>query len=101
VLADGGTLKVGPITSDITGIAAKLRALHKSLKLPDAIHVATALAFGCTHLLTADTRLKNVYHLPPDPKFAASSHVYVSQHSLEIIRPDQPTLTGLLAEFAD
>jgi predicted nucleic acid-binding protein len=50
-------LLVAPITRDILGKAAQLRAAHKQLKLPDAIHVATAVQHDCQYLLTNDRRL--------------------------------------------
>ena len=37
--------------------AAQLRAEHKSLKTPDAIHLATALHYGCDEFWTNDGRL--------------------------------------------
>ena len=37
--------------------AARLRALHKGLKTPDAIHLATALHYGCAEFWTNDGRL--------------------------------------------
>ena len=38
--------------------AARLRAVLPTLKLPDAIHAATARLHGCAVLLTNDTRLR-------------------------------------------
>jgi predicted nucleic acid-binding protein len=40
--------------------AASLRASSGTLKLPDAIHIATALLQQCTHFLTNDRRLRQV-----------------------------------------
>jgi predicted nucleic acid-binding protein len=37
----------------ISDQAASLRALH-SFKLPDALHIATGMAAGCTHYVTGD-----------------------------------------------
>ncbi|MBI4558141.1 MAG: PIN domain-containing protein [Candidatus Hydrogenedentes bacterium] len=45
-----------PITADILEGAAELRAVT-SLKLPDAVHVATASQEQCTSLLTNDISL--------------------------------------------
>ncbi len=42
-------LEVGPIHRDILGAASILRALYDTLKLPDAIHLATAFAFDGSH----------------------------------------------------
>jgi predicted nucleic acid-binding protein len=40
--------------------AARLRAAHKSLKTPDAIHLATVLQHGCTEFWTNDDRLNTI-----------------------------------------
>ena len=48
---------VVPVTRELLIEAARLRALSR-IKLPDAIHAATALQRGCTSFLTNDDRLK-------------------------------------------
>ncbi|MDP9136801.1 MAG: type II toxin-antitoxin system VapC family toxin [Pseudomonadota bacterium] len=48
---------VVPISRDILLAAASLRA-DKTLKLPDAIHIATARAAGCTAFLTNDRKIR-------------------------------------------
>jgi predicted nucleic acid-binding protein len=50
-------LEVGPVDLDVLLNAAELRANYSGLKLPDAIHMATAFAFGCTVFLSADERI--------------------------------------------
>ena len=47
-------LRVEPINADIAERAARLRAAHRALKLPDALAIATADALEAAHLLTAD-----------------------------------------------
>ena len=42
---------------DIMTNAAELRRVHASLKLPDAIHLATALHAGCTELISQDKKV--------------------------------------------
>lgn len=37
--------------------AAQLRAQRRGLKLPDALHLATAVARGCAHFVTNDTHI--------------------------------------------
>jgi predicted nucleic acid-binding protein len=49
-------LSVVPITRELLAEAARLRAISR-IKLPDAIHAATALQRGCTSFLTNDDRL--------------------------------------------
>lgn len=46
-----------PITAAILERAARLRANHPSIKLPDAIHLATAIEHGCGAFVTGDARL--------------------------------------------
>ena len=40
--------------------SARLRAMHRSLKLPDAIHGATSLLVGCDTFLSHDGRFRGV-----------------------------------------
>lgn len=56
-LVDGGWLNVGPVDRDVLRYAAVVRSRHHAIKLPDAIHISTAIAFRCTHFLTGDKRL--------------------------------------------
>lgn len=44
------------LDADITTRAAVLRAAHRSLKLPDALIIATAAATGADHLITTDRK---------------------------------------------
>jgi predicted nucleic acid-binding protein len=50
-------LKLIPISRDILREAARLRA-STGIKIPDAIHVATALAHGAEFIFTADRGLR-------------------------------------------
>ena len=60
-LGDAEKIEVVPIDTSVLRSAAELRASTK-LKLPDAIHVATALRHGCTAFVSEDRRIK-----PPAP----------------------------------
>lgn len=62
-IANRNQLFVVPVLRDILIDAAMLRA-KTSLKLPDAIHVSTALQTECTTFLTNDQRLTKVTALP-------------------------------------
>ncbi len=53
-------LTVAPVSRAALIEAARLRALFPPLKLPDAVHAATARLHGCAVLLTNDTRLGDV-----------------------------------------
>lgn len=50
-------MEVGPVERRALDHAAWVRADYPSVKLPDAIHVSTAMGFGCTHFLTFDGKL--------------------------------------------
>lgn len=54
MLSPGGAFHVLPIDKRVLWGAAVARSQYSSLKLPDAIHVATAVVSGCTHVLTSD-----------------------------------------------
>jgi predicted nucleic acid-binding protein len=64
LLHPAGRLGVQPISRAVLSEAARLRAAQASLKLPDAIHAATALLHGCTTFLTNDARFATVPALP-------------------------------------
>ncbi len=54
-------MDVVPVSRSILRNAALLRALNKSLKLPDAIHLASAKAARCAQFLTCERRLNGDY----------------------------------------
>lgn len=56
-ITSGGWLTAGPVNRSVLLSAALIRAQYGSIKLPDAIHLSTAIGFECTHFLTADKRL--------------------------------------------
>lgn len=53
-----------PISSDILREAARLRALHKGVRTPDAIHAATGLLHPPSLFLTNDPDFRKVPGLP-------------------------------------
>lgn len=53
----GPFLTVVTIDRDTLIASAEQRARHASMKLPDAIHAATATLSGCTHFISGDRRL--------------------------------------------
>jgi len=71
-LESSAAIEVLPITQNILVQAAELRA-SSATKLPDAIHIATALSVGCSSLLTNDQELRS--NAPPV--------VYLSQLTLD------------------
>jgi predicted nucleic acid-binding protein len=64
-IQDSKTLIMAPVTKEILLSAAQLRAKFlKTLKLPDAIHLATALTSKCSLFVTNDRNLKKLEILP-------------------------------------
>lgn len=63
-LSSRPNLRVIPVQRAILIEAARQRAASSSLKLPDAIHVATAVILKCTTLLTNDQKFKSLSSLP-------------------------------------
>ena len=55
-----GSLSVIDVSREILVQAARLRATHRTLRLPDAIHIATAQSARCDAFLTNDDRLRAV-----------------------------------------
>jgi len=49
-------IHVFPVTAQVCERAARLRSIYP-FKLPDALHLATAIEHGCGVLLTGDARL--------------------------------------------
>lgn len=54
-------LEVVPVVRDVLHDAAVLRARDKTLRLPDAIHLTTAVGTRCRYFLTGDRRLSGQY----------------------------------------
>lgn len=53
----GGVSELLPVSRKVLERAAALRAQHRFLRTPDAIHLAAAIAGGCDVFLTNDHRL--------------------------------------------
>ena len=88
-------IEVAPVDRDILWHAAVLRSRHHPVKLPDAIHLSTAIRFGCSHFLTADKRLNGRYELTDD-RFGIAS----GPRGVEILRPERPIITELREQAA-
>jgi predicted nucleic acid-binding protein len=52
-----GGIDVRSVSRDILLMTAQIRADHPTIKLPDAVHVATAETSGCEDFLSGDLRL--------------------------------------------
>ncbi|MFK0332527.1 type II toxin-antitoxin system VapC family toxin [Rhizobium sp. NPDC090275] len=81
----GSWLDIQPVTRDILLSAARHRATNPARKLPDAVHVATAIGGGCTHLLSSDKRIG------PGPNEALP---------FALAKPDDATLTSLIESLS-
>jgi predicted nucleic acid-binding protein len=57
MIASGSQFEVMPVRRDILVDAARLRARRNSIRLPDAIHVATARALACSFFVSNDRRI--------------------------------------------
>jgi len=62
-LQSGGNLNMAPISKSILIEAARLRARYAALKLPDAIHAATAISAQCNYFVSNDQRFAVVRDL--------------------------------------
>lgn len=85
ILSPSQWLAVVPVDRNILWSAAQLRAHYPHLRLPDAIHVATAITSRCSHLLTADKGLRAEYELAKGELWRTS-----------VIRPEPETLAEIV-----
>jgi len=56
-------LEIGPVHRPVLQNAAVLRSQYQTMKLPDAIHLSTAIGMRCSHILTADNRIPDEVEL--------------------------------------
>ena len=87
-------VSIGTVTREVLWHAAQLRSQFISLRLPDAIHLSTAMHFGCTQFLTADTRLKDAYSVTPNRLVPPQLTAQIS-----IVRPEISALDKVIAEI--
>lgn len=85
-------LDVGPVTRDVLWSAALIRQDQTAIKLPDAIHIATAIGFECSHLLTADTGIPKTIRI--EHERWGWKRVSAPLHTL---RPDEDTLRSIIS----
>ncbi|UVC09333.1 PIN domain-containing protein [Rhizobium sp. TH2] len=88
LFADRHTLAVHMVSRAILDVAAVIRSGRK-MKLPDAIHLATASATSCSHFLTFDEGFSDL---------SADSHPFFEDIKLSpvhIVRPDSASLAEL------
>jgi predicted nucleic acid-binding protein len=60
LLVPTGPVEIRQVTAHVTDTAAELRADYSGLKLPDALHLASAIEADCGAFITGDKRLTAV-----------------------------------------
>ncbi|MCV9962104.1 type II toxin-antitoxin system VapC family toxin [Pararhizobium sp. BT-229] len=88
-------LEVLSVVRPTLAYAAVLRSQNKGLKLPDAIHLSTAIGASCSHFLTGDMGIVDTYEL-----IHLRYGITKKAQPLTVIRPDEPTLNSLLKSLA-
>lgn len=83
-------IEVGPIDRSVLWYAAVLRSQYRHLKLPDAIHISTAIGMNCSHILSADERLWDKYEL-----IHRRYGILRGPAIVEVLRPDIATIETL------
>jgi predicted nucleic acid-binding protein len=61
--------RIVPVSTQVLDYAANVRAQNTAIKLPDAIHLATALIEKCSILISNDQRFCNVTKSELSPKY--------------------------------
>lgn len=83
--------EVAAIDKSVLYSAALLRADHRALKLPDAIHLASAFSRGCSHFLSDDDRLTSSYALAGDVP-----GISMERREIHVLRPNGDDLARLI-----
>lgn len=90
-IAAGGAIPALPITPRVLERASALRARHRSIKLPDAIHLASAELAGAEALISRDSRITRWFEPDRPPVVKGVSLVPASEdwleHTLADLRP--------------
>lgn len=87
-------LTVDQVSRPVLWYAAVLNTQYPNLRLPDAIHLSTAMLLGCSHFLTGDTRLGSKYEL-----LHRRYGIQKGPLSIDVMLP-QPDLVRELIEIA-
>lgn len=94
-LLDSPWLQNIPVDLRILQAAAILRAQNLGLKLPDAIHLTTALLLRCSIFLTAELGIKESYSRHPN-----FSGPPVTLEHMKIVRPSIASLREIIKSLA-
>lgn len=73
-------LEIVPVDQPLLRDAALLRARYRVLRLPDALHIVSAMRAGCSHFVSDETRFPSSFEL------ADSSGTKAAR--IETLRPD-------------
>lgn len=95
-LVSGGLFEVAPIDKPILWGAATIRARYSTIKLPDAIHLSTALKMGCGHVLSADRGIPDELEV-----WSQQGGEEVGPARLTTLRPDLSTLDAIIRMRAE
>jgi predicted nucleic acid-binding protein len=90
-MTPGGFMEIGPVHNSALRYAAVLRAQYRSIKLPDAIHLSTAIGFGCSHFLSGDTRIPDRIEL-----YHTRWGVTRGPSIVDVLRPDPDVLRNII-----
>lgn len=58
MIMPGPNFEIMPVRREVLVAAAGIRATRSSVRLPDAVHIATAQALACEAIVSEDRRLK-------------------------------------------
>nr|WP_299498285.1 PIN domain-containing protein [uncultured Rhizobium sp.] len=88
-------LDLRPVDRDVLYHAAVLRAQYGHLKLPDAIHLSSAIGQGCSHFLIDDRGIRDSYEVRHHRHDSLPGIA-----TLSVVHPDEPTLTSLIESLS-
>lgn len=86
-------LEVRQVDRAVLRHAAIVRQQYRSIKLPDAIHISTAIGMGCTHFMSGDLRLPTKISLSLSRRGAESAPA-----TLKVLPLDLDTVAGINGE---
>lgn len=87
-------LSIVPVSDEVMDLAALVRARYSKLKLPGAIHLASAGRHRCEAFLGADQGIGDLM-IADHPLFGTRPPI-----SVTVMRPDEPTLKSLLESLS-
>jgi predicted nucleic acid-binding protein len=86
---------VGTVSREVLWLAAILRSRRHQLRLPDAIHLATAMLFGCDYFLSGDLGLSGSFSIEQ-----MSEPMQIQKASISVVRPEISVIDKLAVELS-